>query len=167
MEVVNNHSSNETSAHTTLPDLCMLSDIDSDSSVTSLGSDATQSNPTQDRYESLDSCIDACTVAQLVQGHQSKRRKTEIDPQRDLRPVAFVRLNTRRGKAKPTTIKALLDSGASETLVCKKYTKNLKVSKVQKGNQTQWSTPGGSLTTNEMVKCQFTMPELHDDKLIE
>jgi hypothetical protein len=29
------------------------------------------------------------------------------------------------------------------------------------------STPGGELNTNKMMKSQFTMPELQDNKLIE
>ena len=30
-----------------------------------------------------------------------------------------------------------------------------------------WNTPGGTLTTTETVRAQFTLPELQDDKLIE
>jgi Retroviral aspartyl protease len=60
-------------------------------------------------------------------------------------------------------IKALLDSGASATLITEKYTKKLKNRQVPQG----WSTPGGELNTNKMVKSQSTMPELQDDKLIE
>ena len=67
---------------------------------------------------------------------------------------------------KPVTIHALLDSGATETFVCEKYTKKLKLHTSQ-GSKTMWSMPSGSMMTNKTVKAQFILPELHDDKLIE
>jgi len=69
-------------------------------------------------FSDLDDCINqSCktktfSIANLIRGHQPKRQKTE-----DLRPIAFVRFNTSLGKAKPVTIKALLDSGASDAIV--------------------------------------------------
>jgi Aspartyl protease len=65
------------------------------------------------------------------------------------------------------TIKALLDSGASESLINKKYVSKLRVKNSNK-TATVWSTPGGDLhTTSSKVKGQFTIPELLDKKLIE
>ena len=43
---------------------------------------------------------------------------------------------------------------------------NLKPQKLGK-NRTVWTTPGGSLTTQHNVKAEFTILELHDDKLIK
>jgi len=66
-------------------------------------------------FSDLDDCIDqSCrtetfSVANLIRGRQPKRQKTE-----NLRPIAFVHFNTSLGEAKPVTIKALLDSGASD-----------------------------------------------------
>jgi transposase InsO family protein len=80
--------------------------------------------------------------------------------------MAFVRFNTRLGKAKPVTLRALLDSGGSETIVSTKYVKNLRMKTYQQ-ETTVWTTPGGEMTTNRKVKSQFTIPELHDDRLIE
>ena len=60
-------------------------------------------------------------------------------------------------------LKALLDSGASESLVVQDYTKKLKV----KASTSGWSTPNGDMTTKGKVKAQFTIPELQDNKLLE
>ena len=122
------------------------------------------------RFENLDLCIDRsreeelCSIAELVRGRlnrpDKKRKRTH------LRPIVFMRFNTRRGKPKPVTLKVLLDSGASESVVTKKFATKLKI---RKSNvSTKWTTPGGGkLLTNEQVKALFTLPELHDDKLIE
>ena len=85
---------------------------------------------------------------------------------RDRRPIAFIRFNSRSGKPKPITLKALLDSGAGGTLVSKAFMKKLKVRQSSKSQQV-WTTPGGNMTTKSKVKTQFTIPELHDNRLIE
>jgi Retroviral aspartyl protease len=77
--------------------------------------------------------------------------------------LSFDSTLARVGKAKPVMVKALLDSGASVSLITEKYTKKLKKQQAPQG----WSNPEGELNTNKMVKSQFTMPELQDDKLIE
>ena len=123
----------------------------------------------QRQYKTVDDCLDQIyedekecySIASLIQGQgKPKRQKTK-----DLRPIAFVRLNTRVGKPKPVTIRVLLDIGGSETLITEEFVKKLKVKTTDK--PLSWSTPGGKMTTSKKVNAQFTIPELQDDKLIE
>jgi gag-polyprotein putative aspartyl protease len=60
---------------------------------------------------------------------------------------------------------ALLDTGASATLIAEKFTKKLKL-RSKKSNQV-WTTPAGTLQTTAMCRSQFSMPELHDNRVIE
>jgi hypothetical protein len=121
--------------------------------------------------KSLDECIDdkyfngkeMFSIVDLVRGQpqSNKRRKVQ-----DLRPIVYVRFNTRLGKPKPITLRALLDSGGSSSLISSSFTKKLKLRESSKGT-TKWSTPAGTLVTNKTCKGQFTIPELHDNRLIE
>ena len=121
------------------------------------------------RYNDLDRCIDdsrskdLCPIAQLIKGQPSKPKRAK---HAHTKPVARVRFNTRLGKAKPVTCTALLDSGGAESIVTDELVQKLRVRKTQGPAQT-WSTPNGELSTNKKAKSQFTIPELHDDKLIE
>ena len=77
-----------------------------------------------------------------------------------------VRFNTRdKGKPKPVTLKALLDSGSSGTLVTSKHAKKLKPTSLVSSQV--WSTPAGNMKTSKRVSAAFTIPELHDNRLIK
>ena len=139
------------------------SDSDTDTSMTGSISSCSE----EQNFETLDDCInqsystETMPLSDLVLGRKPKKQKTN-----DLRPITFVRFNTSLGKPKPVTIKALLDSGGSESLVTEKFTKKLRPKKAQ-GPATVWTTPGGEMRTNQKVKAQLTLPELQDDVLIE
>ena len=77
----------------------------------------------------------------------------------------FVRFNTRVGKSKPVTLRALLDSGGSGSLVTEKFTKKLRTKCTN--DNTVWSTPGGTLNTNTKCTVEFSIPEMHDARLIK
>ncbi len=117
------------------------------------------------QFENLDSCLNSsgekelCAISDLVRGQPKKKVKSTHQ-----RPTAFIRFNTRLGKPKPVTLKVPLDSGASDSVICEKYTTK---PRKKTASGTVWTTPGGKLITNQKVKSQFTIPELHDDKLIE
>jgi Aspartyl protease len=105
---------------------------------------------TNKKYNTLDQCIDDAQVqldqlfniVNLVRG-QPPTKKQKL---KDLEPSVFVRLNSRMGKAKPVTLKCLLDTGAAGSLISKEHTKKLRHKKLE-GTQTDWMTPGGDLKT--------------------
>ena len=137
-------------------DLFALDEVDSD---------PIESNPCKIEFDSLDEAVDCYSLGKYIRGQNNKRRRLDEDPPEDLRPIAYVRFNTRLGKPKPITIKALLDSGGGGTLVSEEFAKKLKAKRTRL--QQIWTTPGGNMTTSSKVKAQFTIPELHDKRLIE
>jgi Aspartyl protease len=122
-------------------------------------------------FSTLDECIDDARnssdelfhIASIIRGQRKPAKRQKIQ---DLKPIVYVRFNTRHGKPKPVTLRALLDSGGSGTLVTERYAKKLRLVKSKTAN-TVWTTPGGALQTTTKCKSQFTIPELHDNRLIE
>jgi hypothetical protein len=109
-------------------------------------------------YNTLDQCIDDAqmqsdelfSIVNLV-GGQPPKKKHNI---KDLKPMVFVRLNSRMGKAKPVALKCLLDTRASGSLISKEHAKKLCHKKLQ-GTQTVWTTPGGDLKTNYKLMSMY------------
>ena len=106
-------------------------------------------------------CLFGCDFTSLLQAQpQPKRQKNQ-----HMAPIVFIRLNLRKnGKPKPITIKALLDTGGSATLLAKNLTKKLDPHKAK--SPTVWHTAAGQFTSSQKCKTQFTIPELHDTRLI-
>ena len=115
-------------------------------------------------YGSLDECLNASVPAEYVRSQSTKRQRVGHS-ESDLRPMTFVRFNTSLGKPKPVTVKCLLDSGASGSLIKSKFTKKLR--KKKSSSSTVWTTPAGPMTTTSTVKGLFTIPELQEKQLIE
>ena len=121
-------------------------------------------------YKTFDECLDHSQendlfpIADLIRGQSLNKAKRV--KKTHLRPTAMIRFNTRLGKAKAVTIVALLDSGGAESLVTEQLTSKLRV-RCTEGPPKIWGTPNGDLATTKKVKSQFTLPELHEDKLIE
>ena len=63
-----------------------------------------------------------------------------------------------------STGKALVESGASESIIAKAKADKLPVKKTKQ--ERQWSTATGVLTTNTKTATSFSLPELHANKLI-
>ena len=82
----------------------------------------------------------------------------------DLVPVTFGRLNLSKGKPQPKNIKILLDSGSSGTIMCENLAKKLRV---KKSSTTKWKTMAGTVSTAGTAKVEFSLPEFHEDTLIE
>ena len=118
-------------------------------------------------YDSLDECLDAYNLAEYIRSQNNPAKRQHIGyADKDLRPTVFVRLNIGLGTPEAKTILCLVDSGSSGTLIAEKHTKKLRV-RQSNNKPTVWSTPAGEMTTRDKTKLQFTMPELHDKRLIE
>ena len=71
------------------------------------------------------------------------------------------------GKAKPVTVKAPPDSGASDATADKQFAKQVGVKNAQDSGAV-WTAPAGDMcTAGQKVEAQFAMPDLHDDRMIK
>jgi hypothetical protein len=148
--------------------LARNSDSDSSDEDSSCSTTECSTSSEEEDFDSLDECLEAYSLAEYIrsQNNPNKRQRVDDYVDKDMHPLAFVRFNTSLGKPKPVTIKVLLDSGPSESLINKKHVSKLRVKSSNK-TSTVWSTPGVDLHTNSKVKGQFTIPELQDKKLIK
>ena len=138
--------------------------LEDDSTCCSTDSDSSDEDTV---YDSLDECLDAYNLAEYIRSQNNPAKRQHIGyADKDLRPAVFVRLNIGLGTPEAKTILCLVDSGSSGTLIAEKHTKKLRV-RQSNNKPTVWSTPAGEMTTRDKTKLQFTMPELHDKRLIE
>ena len=114
-------------------------------------------------FSNLDKCLNESLALLSVRGDH--RNKDYTKTVADLVPITFGRLNLSRGKPQPKNIKILLDSGSTGTLMCENLAKKLKVKK--SSSTFEWTTLAGPVKTATTAKVEFSLPEFHDDKLIE
>ena len=100
----------------------------------------------------------------MVKSTKAKKRLKH----KDFSPIIFVKLVIPAGKkgrqSNTRLIKALVDSGASESILARASADKLTVKKTKK--ERQWSTAAGVLTTNTKIATSFSFPEIHANKLI-
>jgi hypothetical protein len=72
-------------------------------------------------------------------------------------PITFSRIRTSPGKPKPVTIKVLIDTGASKTIVKSQHTLKQKHSKDYEEKQTHFETTAGTFQTHAKAKIQFVL----------
>ena len=131
----------------------------------------------QSDYKHIDDAInDAFLLSDLRKPIQSNT-KTDHDGQtlknlklRNISPILFVRVQRQTGKKKNTTkssmVKALVDTGASESIISLKAAKHLPMS--SKTSTKQWSTAAGMLNTSQKTKrIEFSLPELQSNRKIK
>ena len=122
-------------------------------------------------FEGIDDCLrtavehrrhELYSIRTLADGsRQLKKRKME-----HLAPIVWVTFNTRvnNGKPKLITLKGLLDSGASGSLIKEKFCKKLKI----KGNQTAtFETAAGRISSKGDVNARFALPEMDPNMVLE
>ena len=71
--------------------------------------------------------------------------------------MLFAKINSQKGKGKWETMKVLINSGASATIISKEFVKKLKI---KKESATSWGTAAGTFTTTGKVKLDIQFPEL-------
>ena len=78
-------------------------------------------------------------------------------------PIVFINLSTNDEHNDVITLKALLDTGATSSLIKSKFVTNLTKTPSE---PTAWKTAVGYFETHEMVKTEFLIAELNDQRLI-
>ena len=91
----------------------VISKIDSESSSTT--------------YSELDKCLNESLA--LLSVCRDRMNKDYTEAVADLVPVTFGRLNLSKGKPQPKNIRILLDSGSTQTIMCKHLAKKLRTKK--------------------------------------
>ena len=127
-------------------------------------------NISDEKFSSLDHCLadaqkndDLFSVLQDVIHSQKPNKKAKTY---DLKPIVCVRFRTREDKPEFKTLKCLIDSGASASLVAQKYATRHSLER-SKGRHTTWTTPAGDMKTTARCRCKFSLPEFHRDRVIE
>ena len=98
---------------------------------------------------------DNFSLTKLLSGNPlNKKQKLDVSP------IVFARIKVKNRKSTQVhTLKALLDTGCTSTLVNEKFAKS---NQVKTRNATRWKTSSGYFETTAKSKVQFTLPEFHE-----
>ena len=132
-------------------------------------------NSKQTSYTNIDDVINNAHLLSDLQKPQHSNTKVDHEGQtlkkakyKHLSPILFVSMQRLMGKKKnrlkTKLVKALVDTGASESIISLKAAKGspLTTSKANK----RWSTAAGMLGISlKTKKLQFSLPELHNRSL--
>ena len=101
------------------------------------------------------------TLRNLLAGHSKQKSK---DNNLHCIPVTFGKLRTNTNSARTHTIRVLLDSGASSSVI-----RHTVVSELPQKHTatTEWRTVAGTLQTHTKVLIQVILPELNQTSIIE
>ena len=115
-------------------------------------------NFNDNKNSSLDQCLnDSFTLFHTRKDHPKINKK-------DLVPYTTATVNTSLGKPRPVNVRVLLDSGGSATIMRKSLARKLRVKQDKK---TTWQTLAGKVSTANVARVQFKLPEFFDDRAVE
>jgi predicted aspartyl protease len=132
---------------------------------------------TKPHYKHIDEAINDAYLLSDLRKPTQIYTKTDEDGQtlkkskhKKLSPILFVKIQHSTGKKNRQTknklVKALVDTGASESILTLQAAKGLPLS--SKTEPKQWSTAAGVLNTNAKTKrLEFSLAELHANRKIE
>jgi transposase InsO family protein len=128
-------------------------------------------------YKHIDDVIDDAHLLSDLRKPNQSTTKTDSDGQilkksknKNISPILFVKITKATGKKKrqlkTQLIKALVDTGASESIISLKSAKGLPLS--DKTETKRWSTAAGILNTSAKTKrLEFSLPELQANRKID
>ena len=92
-----------------------------------------------------------------LKGHLNPNKRYRTEPTK-LVPISFIELKVKREKEEFSTLKALLDSGASSTLVSQAAVKHLEKTVTK---ETVFSTAAGNFSTQGKCRVKMKFPEFN------
>jgi hypothetical protein len=106
-----------------------------------------------------------CIPRSTLIGHKRKQNDLQSVKNTNLAPILYGRLLTGLEHPNPRIVKILLDSGVSALILTHKYVENLRLR--QQRNPMKWKTATGELSTNYQVDIKFSLPELHESRMVQ
>jgi hypothetical protein len=129
-------------------------------------------------YDHIDDAINESYLLSDLRKPNQTKTKTDKEgltlkksKQKKLSPILFVKMQFSNGKKNRQTkskfVKALVDSGTSQSIINSKAAKGLPLSEKTETKK-EWSTAAGMLHTSAKTKrVEFSLPELHTNRTIK